>query len=83
MKADAPLQFCKQRLNLLPLPLSMFELWRIPEISRALSSGFIHVDGKEAKRPSGALRLQRAWPALGTCPDVSKGAVPVIAASIV
>ena len=45
--------------------------------------GFVHMDGKEAKCPFVALRLQRAWSTLGASSDVSKRAVPVIATAVV
>src|SRR5579863_2569364 len=41
------------------------------------------MDGKEAKCPFGALRLQGAWSTLGTSSDVSERAVPVIATAVV
>jgi len=83
MKADATPQFCKQRLNLFCVVAVHV---RTPAYSKdlaPLSGGFIHVGGKEPKRPSGTLRLQRAWTTLGTCPDVRKRPVPVIATTVV
>jgi len=56
-QADRALQFCKQRLNLLPLPLGMLELRCCPEVARSLPGCLVHVDSKEAKRSPGALRL--------------------------
>jgi hypothetical protein len=38
--------------------LCLLELRSIPEISRPLSCGLVHMDGKESKCPFGALRLQ-------------------------
>src|SRR3984885_8751914 len=61
----------------------MLVLRRVPEIPCSLPSCFVHVDGEEPKCSSGALRLQRAWPAFRTSPDVRKRAVAVIAAAVV
>src|SRR5215469_2371907 len=61
----------------------MLELRRVPEISRSLPSCFVHVDGKEAKCSSGALRFQRTRTAFVASPDVSKRPVPIIATAVV
>jgi hypothetical protein len=51
------LQFREQGFHLLSLPLGMGELGRLRQLPCTLSGGFIHVDGKIAKRPAGALRF--------------------------
>src|SRR6266550_5297423 len=76
-------EFREQGFHLLSLPLGMGELGRLRQVACTLSGGFIHVDGKIAKRPARALRFQRTRTASFARPDVGIGAVPLVTAAVV
>src|SRR5438105_13745243 len=61
----------------------MLELRCVPEITRSLPSCFVHVDGKEPKCSSGALRFQWTRTTLLARSDIGECTVPVIAAAVV
>ena len=69
------LQFREERFYLFPLTLCVFELLCTPQISCALSSSFVHVDGKVSERPSRALRSLLARTALLARPYVAEGSI--------
>ena len=54
-QSDLILQFCKQGLYLLSLPLCMGELWGIDQLPRTLSGWFVLVDDKAPEGSMGAL----------------------------
>jgi hypothetical protein len=49
------LEFREQRFHFLSLPLCLGELRGVRQLPCPLPGGFIHVDGKKAKRSAGAL----------------------------
>src|SRR5437867_12369109 len=56
------LEFSEQRFHLLSLPLCVREARRVSQVSRALPSRLMHVNGKILQRRAGALRILRARP---------------------
>ena len=85
MEADlaVTLQFCEERFDLLSLSLCLRELWCSSEISRSLSSCFVHVDCKIPERSGRTLGSLFAWAALLTSSDVAEGAIPLVTSAIV
>ncbi len=77
------LQFCEERLYLFSLTLCLFELRCTSEISRSLSSCFVHVDGKIPERSGRALGSLLARTALLAGSDVAEGAIPLVASAVI
>ena len=63
-QSDLILEFREQGFHLFSFPLCLGKLWRVRQLPSALPGGFVHVDGKKAKRPAGALRFERTGTAL-------------------
>ena len=80
---DLMLEFREQGFHLLSLPLGMGEFRSLRQLSCPLSGGFIHVDGKIAKRPAGALRFECTRAASFARPDVGISAIPLVTAAVV
>ncbi|MGA8772810.1 MAG: hypothetical protein WB536_00380, partial [Terriglobales bacterium] len=72
---DLILQFCKQGLYFLSLPLRFGELWRVDQLPRTLSGWFVLVDDKAPEGSAGALWSERARATLFACPDVVEGSI--------
>ena len=79
----ATLQFREERFYLFPLTLRVSELFCRPEISRALSSCFVHVDGNVSERPSRAPRSLLARTALLARPYITERSISLVASAIV
>jgi hypothetical protein len=82
-QSDLILEFREQGFDLLSFPLCLRKLWRVRQHPCALPGGFVHVDGKKAKRSAGALGFERTRTATFASPDVGIGAVPLVATTVV
>src|SRR5437762_10228017 len=82
-QSDLILQFREQRFHLFSFPLCVREAWRVCQVSRALPSRLMHVDGKILQRRGGTLRFLCARPTTFAGPDIDVGAVPSIASALV
>ncbi|MGB7643105.1 MAG: hypothetical protein WBL82_17585, partial [Terriglobales bacterium] len=82
-QSDLILQFREQGFHLLSLPLCFGELWRVDQLPRTLSGGFVLVDDKTPEGSTATLWSERAWATLFACPDVVEGAIPINSSSIV
>jgi len=65
------------------LPLCSGELWRVDQLPRTLSGGFVLVDDKTPEGSTGALWSERARATLFSCPDVVEGSIAVNSATVV
>jgi hypothetical protein len=82
-QSDLILQFCKQGLYFLSLPLCFGELWCVDQLPRTLSGRFVLVDDKTPEGSTGALWPERARATLFACPDVVEGTIAINSATIV
>ena len=80
---DLMLEFREQGFHLFSLSLGMGEGWRVDQLPRTLSGGFVLVDDKTPEGSTGTLWSERAWATLFACPDVVEGAIPINSSSIV
>src|SRR4029077_4773539 len=82
-QSDVILEFREQGFHLFSFPLCLGKLRRVRQLPCALPGGFVHVDGKKAKRSASALGFERTRTATFAGPDVGIGAIPQAAAAIV
>jgi len=82
-QADLILQLREQSFHLLSLPLCFGELWRVDQLPRALSGGFVLVDDKAPEGSTGALWSERTRATLFACPDVVESSIAIHSATIV
>ena len=67
-QSDLILQLREQGFDFLSLPLGLGELWRVDQLPRTLSGGFVLVDDQAAEGSTGALWSEQARATLFACP---------------
>ena len=77
------LQFCKQRLHFLSLPLCLRKLRRVGQLPCALPRRFVLMNDQATECRTGALWSQRAGTAPFACPDVGPGMIAMTSTAIV
>jgi hypothetical protein len=82
-QSDLILQFREQGFHFFSLPLCLGELWRVDQLPRTLSGGFVLIDDKTPEGSTGALWSERARATLFSCPDIVEGSIAINPATVV